>query len=265
MKNIFFLCCFLIGCQCNQKSAVDATSSSNSNTGAGHLLPGESIHSSQQLTFLRGNWICDEYLDSLRATKSPLAVDKLPAGLPRFLQIDGTKVRFGGDERYEIPAYLSFSSDTNLCFIQYPDDDLIATIRINSSDSSGTIVVTHRLQSKSRDSSFVFHRTEYSFKQLIIHCTIAGTYIGTDGHTYTFTETSRAIWPQMQFQFDIASESGLDDRDCIFWHVTDDSTVCYAYGWQKDHLLFYREIPTPQEEEYPPSYEKEPFLTLTPQ
>lgn len=214
---------------------------------------------------IQGTWTREEYLESVRTTRSPFAEspesviiedEKLTwtnyheGSWRRIVLIE--KSKSPGPYQFLLGGWEVESSDTDLAELSFtPVKDRYGKVE--------ALIFHDDTIIEYMEERFV--KIPMPLERWVAQTVVVGSYADEDGNNYTFDESGVALWPGQSFSYKVVVDSFM--ASCDYFLVDNDknpmNTRTYGFKWSDGKL----ELFNTKDEDSGLSCEEQPFAVLT--
>lgn len=229
-------------------------------------LKPKGITSEQLLQKLEGIWIREEYISTLKKTKSPL---KAIEGLSEV------QINFGKneDKKFELCIIYNYHEGVSreiekLMLLTDGKFDITLTTKYGSNQGEKYYLWVNSLENPSK-MTFEYQRGKFNLikidekdeEDFVNKAVLSGKYRDQAGEIYVFEDNRIARWPNESFKYRVGLDFIFGKYNDI-WLIDDKDNnldIYYTYEWKDSRLFIYKAL-IPEGEAVIP--EEEPFVIL---
>ena len=220
---------------------------------------------------LKGQWLNDDYINYIKATKSPIKASGSINCWPIFqFYQDDRDIIFGAsttDFHQGIGDGVSSFKELSkkgyykvVAGKRFPDYPFTFTIHFTNDSVVNQLEIVDMKNNKKT----IYHRmTEKNIREAVNIILLAGIYQDSKGQKYIFNENQIAIWPNIKFNYEICLNRVFATSDSFFLVTDKGDYVGKSYSFEiKNNTLSLYET-KPVEEGEGKIRDSKPFLILT--
>ncbi len=216
---------------------------------------------------LAGLWVNRDYAEILRTRRSPREAFNAKDGIICFCEIDSNGIQWGihdgngfGVRRLE-PTQIR----NEYRLVGLDNKPMGHRFIIDQRGLGGTLTWIWGFNGDSTAIQ-VFDQVNGPIERYCNELVLVGVYYDSSGREYTFSADGRAVWPDRIFKYEVGLDYFFQAPDYLVNRSEFDSTkmgwVAYAFRWQGETLLLYREKPRNPDDPESMIAEDTPFAVL---
>jgi hypothetical protein len=212
----------------------------------------------RKLENIDGFWVLEKYVNSLRATKNPFSES------PESIEINTVDNKIKWTNFHEgywrnIFEY-GVRNDSYFLKVSEPESSTAVQEPIYFAFDNNALIFSERGivdQINERFIKIPIELPKYANQQIL-----AGKYKDAKGKQYEFTESGKAIWPSLTFEYEFVLDSSEADCPYINSNIkkADSSHKRFGYKWDSEHLNIFEIL---ENAGAPISCAKDAYLKLT--
>ncbi|RYY76065.1 MAG: hypothetical protein EOO52_00615 [Gammaproteobacteria bacterium] len=233
LVSFLVLSALLVGCKPNEKP--EPLQPTTENTPVIPTTP--AVIEIRKLENIDGFWVPEKYLDSLRATRNPFS------GSPESIEINTVDNKIKWTNFHEgywrnIFEY-GVKNDSYFLKVSEPESSTLIQEPVYFVFDNGALIFNERGivdQINERFTKIPVELPKYANQQIL-----AGKYKDEKGKQYEFTESGKAIWPGLSFEYEFVLDSS--EADCPYINSSvkkaDGSLKRFGYKWESEVLFIF--------------------------